>query len=316
MIRIFSQPDNHAAELERRLLCLRVLRLLAHALELNLLSGRGLPTQSVNSSLATLCSSLEQGLPEPAVLLQAGDASTSLQQYFLHLTRSLDTLATDLSHGIHALEEAIAAFDGDQSHHLSHLEAATQRLSQTHSLDDLQLLHKQFADSLAAFRQSQSRQHGVIRRAVDSLRATSQQVPGAPPKLVFAVFHLRRLDLIRERLGDAVAQELVDYFVQVLSARWTTLEDPSPFSTDSLLAFDSKDLSLERHRHLIRRLSGERLVYTATHQDREYLLPIAFDWLVNYAESKPHAQSLAAAFLAQQSHKEREILHLDQILKS
>lgn len=315
MIRLFSQPDNHTTD-QRSELRLRVLRLLAHALELNLLAGRGLPTQNLKDSLARLCQSLEQELPEPNVLGQAGDTSTSIQQYFLHLTRSLDSLATDLSHGIRTLEEAIAACDGEHSNHLSRLEAATKNLSKSGSLDDLQLLQKQFEDSLVAFRQSQSRHHGTMARAIESLRETSQQVPGAPPKLIFAVFHLRRLDLMRDRFGAALVQELLDYFTQLLASRWTSLEDLKPFNNDSLIAFDTKDLALERHRHAMRRLSSERIVYTTTHNDREYILPIAFDWLVNFAESKPHAESQAQAFLAHQSQKEREILHLDQILKS
>lgn len=311
MIRIFSQPDNSTAELR-----LRILRLLTHALELNLLEGRGLPTQNLKDSLTRLCAALEKELPEPHVLLQAGDTSTNLQQYFLQLTRSLDALATDLSHGIRILEEAIATCDGEHSHHLSRLEAATKSLGKTRSLDDLHLLQKQFEDSLAAFRQSQSRHHGMMTRAIETLRETSQQVPGASPKLVFAVFHLRRLDLMRDRFGAALVQELLDYFTQLLASRWPTLEDPKPIAADSLIAFDTKDLALERHRHAMRRLSSERIVYTTTHNDREYILPIAFDWLVNVAESHPHAESQAQAFLAQQSQKEREILHLDQILKS
>ncbi len=315
MIRLFSQPDNHAAD-QKAELRLRVLRLLAHALELNLLAGRGLPTQNLKDSLARLCASLEQELPEPNVLVQAGDTSTSIQQYFLHLTRSLEALAADLSHGIRVLEEAIATCDGENSHHLSRLEAATKNLSKTGSLDDLHLLQKQFEDSLAAFRQSQSRHHGTVTRAIETLRETSQQVPGAAPKLVFAVCHLRRLDRMRERFGASLVQELFDYFTQLLASRWPTLEDPKPLNADSLIAFDAKDLALERHRHSMRRLSSERIVYTTTHNDREYILPIAFDWLVNFAESKSHAESQAQAFLAQQSQKEREILHLDQILKS
>lgn len=311
MIRIFSQPDNRTAELR-----LRILRLLTHALELNLLEGRGLPTQNLKESLNRLCEALEKEVPEPNVLLQAGDTSTNLQQYFLQLTRSLDALATDLSHGIRVLEEAIATCDGDHSNHLSRLEAATKNLSKTRSLDDLQLLQKQFEDSLAAFRQSQSRHQGTMTRAIETLRETSQQVPGAAPKLIFAVFHLRRLDLMRDRFGGALVQELLDYFTQLLASRWITLEDLKPINADSLIAFDAKDLALERHRHAMRRLSSERIVYTTTHQDREYILPIAFDWLVNVAETKAHAESQAQAFLAQQSHKEREILHLDQILKS
>jgi hypothetical protein len=311
VIRIFSQPDNHAAELR-----LRVLRLLSHALELNLLEGRGLPTSNLKDSLTRLCEALEKELPEPNVLLQAGETSTNLQQYFLQLTRSLDALATDLSHGIRVLEEAMTTFDGEQSNHLSRLEAASRSLGKVRSLDDIQLLQKQFEDSLAAFRQSQSRHHGAISRAMDTLRETSQQVPGAPPKLVFAVFHLRRLDRMRERFGAALVQELFDYFNQLLASRWPTLEDPQPLDADSLIVFDTKDLALERHRHAMRRLSSERIVYATTHRDREYILPIAFDWLVNFAESKPHAESQAQAFLAQQSQKEREILHLDQILKS
>jgi GGDEF domain-containing protein len=295
MIRLFTQQGD-GAEVDAHLR-LRILRLLAHALELNLLEGRGLPAEEIKTSLARLAASLENKDSEPAVLEAARASSQAIQQYFQRLSRSLDSLAGDLRQGIRALEDAIAIFDGEQVHQLSRLEAIGKTLGQPKGVDDLKLLQEQFEDCLTAFRQSHSRSSQQLQQACWMLRESGRHVPATETNLAFAVVHLNRLDLIRDRFGPAMAQTLTCFFLKTLAARWPSAEASQALANDAFLLIDSQNLNLDHHRQQLRRLATERLVYSATHEDREYLLPIAFDWMANHAATREQARVMAEAFL-------------------
>jgi hypothetical protein len=287
---------------------LRVLRLLSQAIELNLLSGRGLNADVLKSDLARLLFSLEREHPAATTLENTTQACSSLQHYFRHLAASIESLASELSAGIHTLHETLAELSGEHSRGLERLEAVQRHMASQRGFDDVHALQKHFEDCLHALREeirdqkaASSRQNLAVSEALSSLRQSAGRVPTTRPNLVFALLHLRRLDLVRERFGPALAAAMLDHLKQIVQARWPKAEEVSVVRYDSLLLLETQDLDLERHRHLLRRLATERLVYTATHNEasgeREHLLPLSFDWIAAHADSRDHALQLSQNFL-------------------
>ncbi|MDX2267734.1 MAG: hypothetical protein NW208_06480 [Bryobacter sp.] len=309
MLRLF---ETHA-QVQDDELALRALRLLVQALELNLLTGRGLHAENLKANLNQLLGSLEQKQEAAVVVENAAEACAGVQHYFRHLGASIESLASELTVGIRVLEEALEDLSGEQASGMAsgvasgmeRLDQVQQRLANQRGLDDVHLLRKhleecvrQLREELQAQRHLQERRVAALGRAMGALRGSAEKLPVGQAAIAFAVLRLKSMERIEARFGSGVADAMVELLRETLRAKWPGAVEQAAPAPHALLLVDRQDLDLEKHRQMLRRIAAERLTYSATIDDNEHLLPLHLDWLVAHAHSPEQMQKLVENFLA------------------
>ncbi|GAB4361976.1 MAG: hypothetical protein OHK0021_06020 [Bryobacter sp.] len=304
MLRLFETP----AQVKDDELAFRALRLLVQALELNLLTGRGLYAENLKTNLHRLLGSLEQQQEASVVVGNAAEACAGVQHYFRHLGASIESLASELTVGIRVLEEALEDLSGEQASGVAsgmeRLDQVQQRLANQRGLDDVHMLRKhleecvrQLREELQAQRQSQERRVAALGQAMGALRGSADKLPLSQATFAFAVLRLKSMERIEARFGSRVADAMVELLRETMRAKWSGAAEQAAPAPHALLLVDRQDLDLEKHRQLLRRIATERHTYSATIDDNEHLLPLHLDWLVAQAGSREQMQQLVENFL-------------------
>jgi hypothetical protein len=133
--------------------------------------------------------------------------------------------------------------------------------------------------------------------------------PNAGPAVT--LIRIRRLSQFRERYGLNVSQQIRDYIVQLLMARWPSELDCRFYPPECFAIVDAKTPDIELHKHLMRRIAAERIVYNAKVQEREVLLQITLDWTVTRIADEAQLADVIPAFLKHHTQIERRPASLD-----
>ena len=301
---------------------------IVQSLQLNLIRAKSLNHQSLSADMDRLLESLALNLPAPAVLALEAETCSAIHQYFRSLAGGIDSVGTDLAISIRAMAAMLHKDSGAQVEFLDKLEKVQDRFQSGLTLDDMQQMRGHFDSCLESLRseildareahkrsQDDLLQHlAHLNRSVSTLRSTVPQVHTSGPAV--SILKIRRMQAIRDRYGATVAQRLVDYVIQILLVRWPAAHDITPFTEECLVVVDSQNVDLDFHRAALRRLAGERIVFTAKFEGHEILLPIAIDWTVIRAPADGDIQEFIGNFLDGMAKKDTQAASLDKILES
>ena len=290
----------------------------------NVIRAKNLTNAALSADLDALLASLK--LPRPQ-LLEAGEkASASIQQYFCSLSRCIDSVGLDLATSIRALATLLHRSSGSQGDFLGKMEHIRDQFQAGHTLDDIHALRSHLDACLVGLRneissarlahnesQGDLMQHlSQLTRSVSTLRSTVPQVFSSGPAV--SILRVRRVQAIRARYGDAIADRLVNHIIQILLVRWPAAYDISPFAEECLIVIDAHNLDLDFHRSVLRRIAGERIIFTAQHEGREVSLPVAIDWTVIRAPADGDIRDFISNFLDGMVKKDVQATSLDMVL--
>jgi hypothetical protein len=305
MLRLFEVTSKDNASPAD--MAVRALRLIAQALELNLLAGRGLNADVLKADLTRLVTLVEGSATQAEVMEFTAQTCADLQHYFRHLSASMESLASELTVEIRTLEEILAELSGDHGRNVTRLETLTNRLAAQRGLDDIHALRKHLDECVRDLREEVKEQRNAharfgdtVGQSLGALRQAGSQLPVARPALAFAVLKLRSAERIVQRFGPAAAAAMRDYLEELLAQRIPDC-NASTLREDALLLTSDKDLDLEKLRHNLRRMAAERLVYAADIGGTEHILPLHLDWMAALAETPEQAERLAHNFLVRAS---------------
>lgn len=270
-------------------------------------------SHDLNSALAVI---QKQG-SEREIVPMVGDASRSIEEYFKSLSTNLDALGTDLQLSLRALAQVSQTVIGTQTDFLRRIEKIEYEFRNVRSLDDihkirehmdscLQHLQQEIAGGIANVKE----QKISIEAALDRTENLASQVaPLADANqqkgIALTLIRVRRLAQFRERYGLSVTQQIRDYMTQLIMTRWPTEVDCRFYPPECLAVIDLKNSDLDFARHIMRKVSAERIVYHAKVQDREVLLQLTLDWTVRRMLDEAELADAIPAFLKQQVMIER-----------
>jgi GGDEF domain-containing protein len=322
MISIFQARRSGAVSKEEA----QALGNLTTAIRENLIKARGLNHKELAASLIALAEAV--GKKEERETLQevSGKACGDIEQYFLQLGKSIDTIGTDLATSIRALATLLHGASDTQEQFLDRMDGLRDKFQAGRTLNSIEQMRAHLDACLTALRSelfharaahnehkaATLEQMSHLHRSVSSLRTAVPQKHAAGPAL--SILRVRRLKAIRDRYGDAVAQKLVDHVVQILLVRWPAAYDITPYGDECLVVVDSTNLDLDFHRSALRKLTGEKHTFTFTHEGKEVALPLALDWTVIRAPADGDMEEFIQNFLEGMAQKDTQIAQLDQAL--
>ena len=300
------------------------LSLVVHSLQKYAIRAKNLTNAALSADLAALLASLK--LPAPQLLEAGQHASASVQQYFSSLSRCIDSVGLDLATSIRALATLLHRNAGSHGDFLGKMEHIRDQFQAGHTLDDVEALRSHLDACLVGLRNEISsarlthnesqgdllQQLSQLTRSVSTLRSTVPQVFASAPAV--SILRVRRVQAIRARYGDAIADRLVNHVIQILLVRWPAAYDISPFAEECLTVIDAHNLDLDFHRAILRRLAGERIIFTAQHEGREVSLPVAIDWTVIRAPADGDIRDFISNFLEGMVKKDVQATSLDLVL--
>lgn len=306
----------------------RSLSLVVQSLQQNAIRAQSLTNAALAADLEALLSALRAKAHETQVLQAGEKASSSIQKYFRSLTLCIDSLGLDLATSIRALATLLHRSSGSQDDFLDKMEHIRGQFQAGHTLDDIHALRSHLDSCLASLRSELSsarkvriesqadwiQQLSQMTRSVSTLRATVPQVFSSGPAV--SILRVRKVQAIRARYGDVIADGLVNHVIQILLVRWPAAHDISPFADECLVVIDAQNLDLDFHRSILRRLAGERIIFASQHEGREITIPVAIDWTVIRAPADGDIRDFISNFLEGMVKKDVQATSLDTVLAS
>ncbi len=325
LISLFQSSKSSSASGE---LPVRALTLLVESIKQHAIRAKSLNHAALFAAVDGLLAVFSAQATEPQMLEAVTKSSSSIEQYFRGLAKCIDSVGLDLATSIRALAALLHKNVGSQGDFLDKMEHIRDQFQAGHTLDDLAALRSHLDACLVGLRteisgarlaqkenQNDLMQHlSQLSRSVSTLRATVPQVFATGPAV--SILRVRRVQAIRDRYGDRIAQRLVDHVIQILLVRWPAAHDITPFTEECLVVVDSQNLDLDFHRNILRRLSGERITFNVHHEGRELSLPVAIDWTVIRGPADGDIRDFISNFLDGMIKKDAQAASLDQVLAS
>ena len=149
--RVFDQPGRDELLAAYRLASLRILdSLIHHALP----AGDKSDYASFRENLSRVISKFEEGHAQPAdILVCAGAASASIQEYHRHAVTALKGRSIELQAVVSLLTEAMAEVSAGSTRSVERLRHIEHRLSRSQELHDIRDLRQEMSACLADVRE-------------------------------------------------------------------------------------------------------------------------------------------------------------------
>lgn len=305
----------------------RALTLLSQAIQLSMIKAKDLNHQELAAALDGLVDGVEKGQSETLVVEASGKVCGSVQHYFQLLSQGIDAIGFDLATSIRALATLLHGNSGDQEQFLGEMEKIRDKFQAGHTLDDIHSLRSHLDSCLTSLRSElfharkaqQNNQESMLDHLSQLHRSVSTLRSKVPPKLTtgpaLSILRIRRLNAVKDRYGAAVAQRMVDLVIQILLVRWPAAYAITPYTEECLVVLDSQNLDLDFHRSALRKLAGEKIVFTTHHDGREVILPVALDWTVIRAPADGDMEAFIQNFLEGMNQKDTQSASLDKVLE-
>ena len=301
----------------------RALSLLSQSLQLSMIKARDLNQHELMTALDALVDSVEKSKPEALVVEASGIVCSAVQQYFHLLGQGIDAVGFDLATSIRALATLVHGNSGEQQKFLAQLQKISDRFQCGRTLDDLHALRSHLDTCLTSLHselfQARKAQQSNGQQIQDQLSQMNRSVAALSsthttgPAL--CILRIRRLQSVKHRYGAKVAHRMLDSVIQILVERWPAAYDISPHTDECLIVLDSHNLDLDFHRTALRKLAGEKHIFTTQHDEHELMLPIALDWTVIRAPADGDMDAFIHNFLEGMAHHDTQSASLDKLLE-
>jgi GGDEF domain-containing protein len=316
-----SSPDLTRALLQ---LCQVLLR----SMRVHVVRGEELEVQRFQSALLELEKRVSPAPEVSEVLLVAGEAGRTFEDYCHHTNRFLQVQSGELAAMMGMLTSTVTSISTASQTAVDQLIRVEKRIEQISYSTDLPKLKVELADCLAmvreeAFRQREqnaatiySLQRGVSdtrqriaeaaktdpgQRKDPLMRDLATDLPGradAEDALVQARFRknmyaavlpVDRLALVNTRFGSQSTDAVVKFFAAYLRSHLHDKDVLFRWSANAFLALVERDQTQDSVRADLSRFASAKLELTLEHHGRELLLPLSSTWaLFAAAEGRTH----------------------------
>jgi len=304
--RYLSGADYELAESARRMA-----RLLLEAVRLHTVVGDPSEHEKFQKDIARLEAELEKDFVPSQVLVVAGAAAKTLEDYNQRTTRYVRMQSAELQGMLAMLTETVAAISAASERTVTRLHNIEKQLERASMLEDIRSLKARLAECLVSVREEARRQREEMARTVTELRteikrAQQRQIPSSAPKpaaapgglgraeaeealaraleerahVYAAVFVVERVELVSGRFGAQVGEQLLQFFRHHLAEGLLSSDRVYRWGPSSLLVLMERSCSLDEVREEAHRVASVRLEKTIQIGTRTALLPVASRYAV------------------------------------
>lgn len=277
---------------------LRVIRLLLQGMQDHAIEGEADDLGGFRTSIQRLIAALEGSLTETELLVQAGSALHTLEDYNRRTARYLKRPVGEWQAVVTMLISAIVGLSEDERT-AGRLREISGSVRSANGSDEVHKIRLQLSECLTELQLDSRRQRagegrdfvpspaeiapgsgaaGLSSRA-DAEAALASAWQGDPPCYV-AAMALDRLQIFNMRFGPSVGDEVVRFYADFLRARLRECDRLFRWSAGALLVLLPRPNRLEIVRDEIARLMEARCEHTVQTSSRTILLPIAARWTV------------------------------------
>lgn len=318
--------DGPSSDLTAALL--QLCQLLLRSMRLHVIRGEESEVHRFQSSVLALESRVG-GTPSAAeILLVAGEASRTFEDYCHHTNRFLRVQSAELATMMSMLTSTVTSISAASQTAVDQLSRVEKRIEQISYTTDLPKLKIELADCLAmvreeAFRQREQNaatihtlQRGVsdAQHRISEVIGTNSQKPNEPllrdpltnlpgradaEDALFqarsrrnnfaAVLPVDRLALVNNRFGSESTDKVIQFFSAYLQRHLRPGDKLFRWSHNAFLAIVERDSTQDSVRADLSRFASSKLELTLEHHGREILLPVSSTWvLFSAGESRNH----------------------------
>lgn len=285
---------------------LRLARLLLEAIRLHAVVGDQADYDKFQRDIAALETSLAEKFSPSEVLVVAGAAAKTLEDYNQRTTRFIRMQSAELQAMLAMLTDTVAAISAGSERSVTRLQTIERQLERACVLEDIRTLKAHLSECLQSLREEARRQREEMARTITELkneikRAQQRRAPAAPapsftPRAgemgrqeaeqalaraleegshVFAaIFVVDRIELINARFGMNAGEQLVQFFRHHLSQGLLSSDPVYRWGAASFVALLERPYSLDDTRKEIERIASVRLEKTIQIGTRTVLLPV------------------------------------------
>lgn len=317
-----------AADQELAESLLRMARLLLEAIRLHAVVGDQADYEKFQKDIAKLEDGLSDRLTPAEVLVVAGAAAKTLEDYNQRTNRFIRVQNAELQAMLSMLTETVASLSAGSERSVARLQAIEKQLERASVIEDIRSLKAKLSECLHSLREEAQRQREEIARTITELKneikkAQQRQVkvvPAAPKPApqasalsraqaeqalaqalqqgshtFVAIFVVERVELINARFGPNVGEQLVHYFRHHLAQGLLSSDPVYRWGVASFVVLLERPFSLEDARAEVQRVASVRLERTVQIGTRTVLLPITCRWSVlPIFEARDLSQLIAA----------------------
>ena len=280
-----------------------IVRLLLRGIERHAIEGDPDDLAAFRTSIQGLAASLDGGLAESELLLQAGSAVETLEDYNRRTARYLKRAAGEWQAVVTMLASALAGMSAAGEEKIHRFREIAGRVRSAGAADEVHKIRLQFAECLAEL-QLETR-HQKDQGASTPPPATEEPSPpqaandpitGFParpqaeealvhawqtdPPSYVVVMALDRLQIFNMRFGHSVGDEVLRYFAGFLRGQFPVSDRIFRWSGSALMVLMPRPNRLEIVRDEVARLMDARCEHTVQTASRTILLPITARWAV------------------------------------
>ena len=273
-------------------------------------------------------------VPDPSqILMAAGEASRTFQEYCHHTNRYLHVQSSELTTMISMLTSTVASISTTSQTAVEQLSRVEKRIEGANSATDLPLLKAELADCLAMVREEAFRQreqaastiHTLQRSVSDSQNRMAEVSTVAPPKprealmrdpltdlparadaedalfqartrknMFAAVLPVDRLALVNNRFGSQSTDQVVLFLANHINQHLQPKDQLFRWSANAFLAIVERAQPQDTVRADLSKFASAKLELTLKHHGREILLPVSSTWvLLPASEGRTHDAMVA-----------------------
>jgi len=306
--RYLSGADQELAES-----LLRMARLLLEAIRVHAVVGDQADYDKFQRDIAKLEDSLGEQLPPAEVLVVAGAAAKTLEDYNQRTTRFVRAQSAELQAMLSMLTETVASLSAGSERSVTRLQTIEKQLERASVLEDIRGLKAKLSECLQSLREEARRQREETARTITELRneirkaqqrqATLAPAAAKPPAegssmgraeaeqalaqavqegahVFAAVFVVDRVELVNARFGPNAGEQLVRYFRHHLAQGLLSSDSVYRWGVASFVVLLDRPYSLESTRSEVQRVASVRLEKTIQIGTRTVLLPVTCRWSV------------------------------------
>lgn len=293
---------------------LRMARLLLEAIRLHAVVGDQADHEKFQKDIARLEDNLAERFAPTEILVVAGAAAKTLEDYNQRTTRFIRMQSAELQSMLAMLTDTVAAISAGSERSVQRLHTIEKQLERASVLEDIRALKSRLSECLQAVREEVRLQREEMARTMTELkneikRAQERRTVSAPPPpkpatasalamgraeaeqalaqaleqglhAYAALFVVDRIEIINARFGSNAGEQLVQFFRHHLTEGLLRSDPVYRWSAASLVALLDRPYSLDDARAEVQHVVSVRLEKTIQIGTRTVLLPITSHWSV------------------------------------
>jgi GGDEF domain-containing protein len=306
-----SRSDQVAAAL------LRTTQLLLEGIERHAVRPDAEEYERFRTDLGTVLAGLEENTPAQEILVLAGQAVKTLEEYNTRATRRMRGQCEDLQNMVAMLTKTMATIASGSQATITRLQDIEGQLQKASMLEDFHAVKIRMSECLDVLRteivrhrsesaKQVSEMGSVVQRLRSRTAFTPEELGRLDPltklperaaaeaalsnavkgsKVVYAaVFVTDRLDMINARFGRNVGDDVLLFFCRHVAQGLAPGNRLFRWTGPAILAVLDRDEPISAVREAMNRLFAKRLTITVTVENRSVMLAVPAKWMVFSAQ--------------------------------